>query len=613
MFMKSILKKIWILQILVISLLLVSCGGGSKHLDPSPTPTPPPSPVETPLSLSVDKVEMTYQSGQTGSFTVVCSGAWSISLPNPKPSWLTSVTPQSGTGTTSVIIRTGEYKGRTSDQTFITVSTSSEKKYLTVVKGAMPNAAPTKASYLSPQGTGVKTITDFSWTKSTDANGDEITYTVMVSKDNINWTSLFTTKKTKMMNTTELEKNTTYYYKVVSDDGYSDGKTESDVVTFTTGSTKDYWADGEARLYEVNRDGSITEVSETSRPFKLIYTGDGYTQDLYKYGGQWDKEVNKGIAALFDIEPYKYYYNYFAIWKIAAYSNETGMSSGSNDWNKATTKVDTRFQCSWAGGNSTNIGCNTNTVIQFVQKIPGMETMAAITSSPISIIINADKYAGTNIWQYNSTWGGWGVVSIAQTPARHPSSSSYGGFEYTLRHEYGGHGIGLLGDEYQYSENGTYKQSNETTFRQWQAIGCYPNVYLPEWNTVYSAWSDPEMTKTPSVSGQNWNTFASLSKYDTAWIGFYAGAMGYTGGIYRSEAGSCMINNIKHFNTVSRWKIYCRIKITAGETPSLDEFLANDTDVTNLYASGTKATIPDKRCEGPILIDPYHSKPYMLK
>ncbi|MBP5229506.1 MAG: hypothetical protein J6Z32_05105 [Bacteroidales bacterium] len=575
------------------------------------------APSAAAITVSPESIEIENASGKTGTFTITCSGSWEITLPTSKPTWLTSVAPLSGTGNATVTVTTGEYTSKNADQTFVTVKSGTNTKYVTIKKAGAQNVPPTKPTNLQPTGSNISTITTFSWAASTDANGDAITYTAMVSKDNSTWTTIATTKNTSAMNKTELDKNTTYYYKVVADDGYDGGKTESDVVTFTTGSTKDYWADGEYKLYEVGPDGTPTEVTSTTRKFKLIYTGDGYTQDLFKYGGQFDQEVQKGIKALFQIEPYKHYYSYFAIYVVAAYSNEAGMSQGSTDWNNATTKVDTKFKCSWQGGNSTGIGCDKNVVIEYAQKIPEMSTMAALTYSPTSIVINADVYAGTNIWSYNGAWGGMGVLSIAQTPARHPATSSYGGFEYTLRHEFGGHGIGLLGDEYVYYNTTPFPQSNESNFRQWQSFGCYPNTYLPTWDSSTSAWSSPEWEKTPEIHGQNWKTFYSRPEYTATGINFFAGSAMYGVGVYRSESRSCMIDNITHYNTVSRWKIYCRIKITAGETPDLEEFITNDVEKVNPYTSSsgayTKAAPPARRCEGPLLEDPWHKKPYRLK
>ncbi|MBP5391697.1 MAG: hypothetical protein J6Y40_06450 [Bacteroidales bacterium] len=583
------------------------------------------SPAAASITLTPETISIPAVAG-SGTFTINCSGAWTITLPNPKPAWLTSVTPMSGTGNATITVNTGNYVEKTKTQTFLTIKSGANTKYFTITKEAATNAAPTKPTGLKPTGSNVETITTFSWNASTDSNNDKIKYTVMLSKDNNNWTSFDATEKTSLMNKEDLAKNTTYYYKVVADDGYEGGKTESDVVTFTTGSTKSYWADGEVKLYEVNSDGSITEVTTTAKPFKLIYTGDGYTQDLFKYGGQFDQEVDKGIKALFQIEPYKFYYNYFAIYKVAAYSNEAGMSSGSTEWDNANNKIDTKFKCSWQGGNSTGIGCDTRMVETYAAKCFGVEydggneIRTKLSWSPISVIINADQYAGTNIW--SSGMGGMKMVSIAQTPARHPSSGSYGGFEYTLRHEYGGHGIGLLGDEYVYYNTTAYPYDNQSTFRYWQNLGAYANSYLPAWDATNSIWySDFDHCNvglTPTVEGANWKTFADMTEtYGACNIGLHAGSATYGVGIYRSENSSCMINNIPHFNTFSRWKIYCRIKITAGETPTVEDFISHDFDKTNSYGSAapsTKGATPNqKRCEGPILIDPYHKKPYKMR
>ncbi|MBQ1886598.1 MAG: hypothetical protein II157_05280 [Bacteroidales bacterium] len=583
------------------------------------------APSAAAITLEPEAVTIPSTAGNA-TFKVNCTGSWTITLPNPKPAWLTSVTPSSGNGNGTVTINTANYTDKVKGQTFLTVKSGANTKYLTITKEAAPNTPPTKPTGLKPSGSNVETITTFSWNASTDGNNDKIKYTVMLSEDNVNWRSFDPIEATSVMNEEELQKNTTYYYKVVADDGFEGGKTESDVVTFTTGSTKSYWADGEVKLYEVNSDGSITEVTETSRPFKLIYTGDGYTQDLFKYGGQFDQEIDKGIKALFQVEPYKYYYYYFAVYKVAAYSKEAGMSSGATEWENASTKVDTKFKCSWAGGNSTGIGCDTRTVELYAAKCFGVEydggvaIRTKLSWSPISVIINADQYAGTNIW--SSGMDGMKMVSIAQTPARHPSSGSYGGFEYTLRHEYGGHGIGLLGDEYVYYNTTSYPKDQETTFRYWQNIGAYCNTYLPQWDATNSAWySDYDHCNvglTPTVEGANWKTFADKTDiYGACKIDLHAGSATYGVGIYRSENSSCMINNIPHFNTFSRWKIYCRIKITAGETPSVDDFIEHDYDKTNSYGSAapsTKGATPDsRRCEGPILIDPYHKKPYKMR
>lgn len=573
------------------------------------------SAAEADLALSESGGTVTYEAGKTVSFQVICNGDWSITLPSPKPDWLTGVSPMSGSKDATVTVTTGLNGGKTKLQTFLTVKCGKKTVYYTVSKEPAPNIAPTKPSNLKPAGSNVETITTFSWNASTDQNGDKITYTVLLSKDNSNWTSVGTTEKTSLMNTKELEKNTKYYYKVVADDGYEDGKTESDVISFTTGNSKSVWADGEVKQYNVNPDGSITEVplGSTPRGVKLIYTGDGYTQDLFNYGGQFDKEVDAGIKALFEYEPYKSYTEYFTVYKVAAYSNEAGISVR-ND-----TKVDTRFKCTWEGDGSTGIDCDADIVVEYAEKCPGIkgrtddETWINLSWSPVSIIINAEVYAGTNIWI--GVGGGMNMISIAQTPAREAG----GGFGNTLRHEYGGHGFGLLDDEYVYYYTQALPHDEEDDYRYWQSAGALCNTYLPGWNSTENNWySDEEhcnLSLTPNVEGANWNTFASRDDYAPAQIKLFSGSSYYGKGIYRSEYTSCMVDNIPHYNTISRWKIYCRIKITAGETPSLEEFMSKDTDRANTYASGAPATKSGTRmkCKGPLLKKSRHSKPYRLR
>ncbi len=576
------------------------------------------------IALSTDKVELTYEGGKSATFKITCNGSWTITLPTSKPTWLASVSPMSGTGDATVTVNTSANPKREKDQTFITIKSGTKSAYLTIYKDPAPNKAPTKPTGLKPSGS-AEYLPEISWNASTDGDGDEVKYTVMLSKDKNTWTSLPRTTATKIMPKEPLDKNCTYYMKVVADDTFAGGKVESDVVSFTTTSIKSYWADREVKQYNINSDGSFTEVAlgTTPRPVKLIYTGDGYTQDLYKYGGQFDQEMQKGILAFFAYEPYKTYAEYFTVYVVAAYSNEAGMSVGSS-WQNPTTVVDTKFKCTWAGGNSTGINCNTATVIDYAAEVPGMRgadalaTGTNLTWSPISILINTNQYAGTNIWSSGisnvGSYGGYRIVSIAQTPARHPVGSGYGDSWNTLRHEYGGHGFGLLGDEYVYYSTTSFPQSNEANFRAWQGRGTYCNTYLPEWDETGATWRAGEMEKTPEVAGANWKTFADKPEYAAANIQLFPGSATYGLGVYRSEQGSCMINNIPHFNTISRWKIYCRIMETAGKTPTVEDFMSRDVDKTNTYGSApTKSSHNHKYCEGPLLMDAEHRRPYRLK
>ncbi len=522
------------------------------------------------IKLSSDKLDIPYEVSEV-SFEITCSGDWEINK-NNLPEWIVGFDKDKGKGDATVTIKTNENNEKQNKTYVLTVKSGRNSASILLQKASAPNRAPSKPTNLAPKGSNAEIIPLYTWTASTDADEDEIKYTVKYSKDNQTWKSIPDTKNTEALSRETLEPNTTYYYKVVANDGYEGGVTESDVASFTTGTTKSYYADCEYKVYQ-------TASSGAPNPVVLIFTGDGYTPELYKYGGQFDTEVDSHIEALFDVEPYKTYRNYFTIYKIAAYSNETGMSVK----NPAKT-VDTRFKCIWEGGNSTGISCDFNSVIEVVQNIPVInsnseeELLTTLSWSPVSIVINEDQYAGTcTMYKFGQDKGwGFGIVSIANTPAR---SSNYDNTR-TQVHEFGGHGFGLLADEYVYYDQliPDANKQNRERWKGYSVIGAYGNVTFI---------NDPAKCE--------WAQFIGHNDYTEANIGLYAGALTYSSGVWRSEESSCMINNILHFNTQSRWQIYRRIMITAyrdENRPNIVEFVDNDKVKVNPFKSKSPIKLP---------------------
>lgn len=538
-----------------------------------------------PVTVSPSELSIANASGSTGQFTITCNGDWSISSSN-KPAWLTSFSVTAGSGNATITVTTGANAEKTEKSYIVQISSGSNKASLTIKKAAAENHAPTKPTNLSPTGSGVSRTPTFSWTASTDADNDQLKYTVKYSKNNSNWTSLTATTATSVAFSGTLDASTTYYWKVEADDSYN-GKTESDVVSFTTeaASTNSY-EDLEIAVYQ--------QATSGAKPVVLIFTGDGYTKDMFNYGGQFDQDINAQIEALFAIEPFKTYRNYFTVYKIAAYSNQAGISQGES-YDNRTKVVDTRFKCTWEGS-GTGIDCDLDEVLSVASNIPGMKgntdskTYMNLTWAPVSITINANVYAGTNIWwatdeDHSAT--NFEVGSVAQTPAKHPNYGSYSGSAYTLRHEFGGHGFGLLDDEYVYYTNTTIPNNYKQQTLQWKnysLIGCLGNVTFE---------TQKQSNQYVAKSSCEWYQFIGRSEYAAAAIGVYEGAEMYGKGIWRPEYISCMDDNRPHFNTPSRYQIYRRIKITAGETPSIEDFIAHDNDkVQSFSAPVTKTTAP---------------------
>ena len=90
------------------------------------------------IQLSPNKGTATYEEGQTITFQINCNEDWTITLPNYLPSWLTSVTPLSGTGNATITITTGLNNSNYDDQAILTVKSSSYTKHFTITKQAKP-------------------------------------------------------------------------------------------------------------------------------------------------------------------------------------------------------------------------------------------------------------------------------------------------------------------------------------------------------------------------------------------------------------------------------------------------------------------------------------------
>lgn len=154
-------------------------------------------------------------------------------------------------------------------------------------------------------------------------------------------------------------------------------------------------------------------------------------------------------------------------------------------------------------------------------------------------------------------------------------------FRGIVQHEAGGHGFGKLGDEYIYHnafiqtcnckdcEHPSGDDDTKTTYGRMKAQGWFKNLSMTSDNTVVP-----------------WAHLIYNSKYSD-YVDVFEGAYMHTRGVYRSEATSCMNNNIPYYSAISRQSIVERIKYCAGESFSLEEFYAKDSD-----AFGTTKAAP---------------------
>jgi hypothetical protein len=326
------------------------------------------------------------------------------------------------------------------------------------------------------------------------------------------------------------------------------------------------------------------ESSSGFKPVVLAVLADGFTSGQQ----QLFLSLAKGaVDKLFDTEPYKTYKDYFTVYLLPVVSNEAGASI-TNGSGTVTTKVDNYFGSGWGESNYMDMNADKSKIQGYLQAnlpelIRGTHTLEEISSA---LIINDARYGGichmfSNGFSYAmvpyTNDGGelaWGfpdtrAASESDVSAGTRATTSeerdaigvnHGDWRNTLIHEFGGHGIGRLGDEYW---GDTYVTSTTIDSHNW------PVPFSLNVSAVY----DDVPWKAALLD--NLSILTSIdSRY--ARIGRYQGGEGYILNRWRSEVISCMIDNRQYFSTWQRIIIVTRIKSLAGDSFSLNDFVNAD-------------------------------------
>lgn len=518
--------------------------------------------------LHVDNDNVSFEK-EAGSkiVKVTANTPWTLQIPS-SASWLI-VNAASGSTNADLTftVQANTAGERTAKVTFTYGDTT---KVINILQKRAVNSIPTAVQALTPVNLSVNTsrLIACTWTPSIDTDNDRITYSFEIS-DNTGFLSgegkllktIATDTIPKAIIPELLKENTKFYWRVTASDTYT-GKSVSQTFSFTTGTNGGY-TDGEYRVAFNNVSGA--------NPNEIIFLGDGYTVEDYVDGGKFDKDITAGINAFFNVEPYKSYKNYFKVYKIAAYSRDSGVTQT----DKSIVKV-TAFNTVFKGGSS--MDADEDKVYEYAQKIPGMESTNIYTTDAdqikgklqntlVVLVVNQDRYAGTN-W----SWSDGKAISICPVST---STNTGVNFKNVINHEAGGHGFGRLADEYLNSENSgkTIPEETKTTYKTWVTYGFYPNVDFTR---------DQLLLK--------WKHFIGKTGYSA--VGAFEGAVYYPLGVWRPESSSCMIFNEPYYNAPSRENMVKRILRTAAGTR------------VNEYVNGVLTPIPD---------DPYSLDAFVAK
>lgn len=313
-------------------------------------------------------------------------------------------------------------------------------------------------------------------------------------------------------------------------------------------------------------DGDYVKVQSSTRGngIDLVFLGDGYTIDDIGRG-KFRDNLNEAVEHFFDIEPYRSYREYFDVYIVYAFSEESGISDHINTKN-------TKFSSKYENPNTTRMTTDNTKCFEYALKVP---LSSDLSETLITVITNSSRYAGTN-WSYSN---GMAISIVPVSDYPYPYD-----FRSILQHEAAGHGFGKLADEY-INSYATITTADKDELKLWQQWGFYLNVDL-----------------TNDLNSILWKHFIGDPNY--SYVGAHEGGYYYAYGVWRPEVTSLMINNITYINAPSRELIVRRIKRLAGEVFSFNEFKQKDVRETHaLTRSASVSFDPKMLLPPPILIE----------
>ena len=317
---------------------------------------------------------------------------------------------------------------------------------------------------------------------------------------------------------------------------------------------KDYTTSFTVEQYDSDyADGGVTILQEatTGPGIDIVFIGDGYdAKDIAK--GIFLTNAQKGCSSFFDLEPYNTYKEYFNVYAVTCQSDDSGIGT-------VNTVIDTKFGSYFTQNRI--LPPAAGPCFEWAKKAnPSMD----LTRSLTILLMNTSTYEGVTMMYGDGS-------AIACCPV---STNAYPyDFRGIVQHEAGGHGFGKLGDEYIYHnafiqtcicndgcDHPSGDNDTKSTYGRMKSKGWFKNLSMSSDNKLVP-WS--HLIYNPDYSD---------------YVDIYEGGYMHTRGVYRSEATSCMNNNIPYYSAISRQAIVERIKYCAGEEFTLEEFYSRDSD-----------------------------------
>lgn len=327
---------------------------------------------------------------------------------------------------------------------------------------------------------------------------------------------------------------------------------------------KDYRCTLDVEQYDSDySDGEVMTLNTATKGpgIDIVFIGDGYdAKDIAK--GTFKQNTEDGFKHFFGIEPYSTYKDYFNVYAVVSKSDDNGIGT-------VNTVIDTKF-----GSYFTQNRIKAPAADKCFKWAKRADASMDLSKSLVIMLMNTSTYEGVTMMYGDGS-------AIACCPV---STDAYPyDFRGIIQHEAGGHGFGKLGDEYIY----------HNAFIQ--TCNCLDGCEHPQGDddtmTSYGIYKSKGWYKNLSMTADAkqvpWAHLIYHKNYSDK-VDMYEGGYMHTRGVYRSEATSCMNNNIPYYSAISRQAIVERIKAYAGEAFDFDDFVAKDS-----FEVGTKSLTRD--------------------
>lgn len=288
----------------------------------------------------------------------------------------------------------------------------------------------------------------------------------------------------------------------------------------------------------VKEDATVTlqTASAGGTPIPIFIVGEGYNADDIA-SGMYLEDMKAQMEHLFSTEPYKSLRPYFTVSTAIACSPESGMGGL------------LRFQPAgwWEKAN--------DLVVKYAREHGTAVSAAAEKDVAILVLCNTKAYGSRTDLRDSGLSISW----LGKSEDIYPYDQ-----RGDVLHYLGGRGIGKLGPEY----------VNHFTFMKACTCGGCNMTAEYNWARERGWWQNVstsgKMTEVP------WYPFIFHEKYAQQ-VDVFEGALNHSRSTYRSENQSVMgAVHVYYYNAISRYEIIRRVKAAAGESVTLEQFMAED-------------------------------------